>query len=594
MVKKNLKFQIYLSYLLLTLASLLAIGWYTLDSFREIYFEKSRADLSSRAQLVLQQVSEGWPSEFHEATQKQVETFGRVSATRVTLILPSGRVVGDSEEHPSRMDNHANRPEIQEAMEGRTGSSVRFSHTLNYHLMYVAIPAIQGGQVVGVVRTSLPLMQIEEALAGIQNKIALAGLVIILFVTPISVWMSRRISHPLFIMKKSAERFARGELESRIQVEGSEDVISLARALNQMAAQLDERIRTITTHRNEQQAILSSIVEGLIAVDSEERIISLNEAAAQFLDVSIGHATGRSIQEVMRHTPLQKFVRKALTVLETVEEDIVLDTLEGEHYLQAVGTALRDAQDKRIGAVIVLNDVTRLKKLETVRRDFVANVSHELRTPITSIKGFVETLLNGAMESREDTERFLNIMAKQADRLNAIIEDLLALSRIEQESEKYQIVLEKTGLKSVLETAILDCHSKASEKKIRIDLQCDPKLKVSINPPLIEQAVVNLIDNAIKYSSENTSVRVRAEESDHQVILSVLDEGRGIGEEHLPRLFERFYRVDKARSRQLGGTGLGLSIVKHIAQAHGGRVGVESTVGRGSIFRIHIPFTSDS
>lgn len=476
MFNKTLHRQIYLSYLLITLFSLGAIGWYTLGALHDFYYEKTSADLESRARLVEHQVSRHFSPFNSSELERLAQALGQAGGQRVSFILPDGKVVGDSEENPALMDNHADRPEVREALAGSAGSSVRYSHTVKANLMYVAHPVYHESQLAGVVRLAIPLTVIENTLKEILLKIALAGLLIALAATPVSLYISRRISRPLSIMKDSAEQFASGKLDSRIRVEGPDDVISLAEALNQMAAQLDDRIH-------------------------------------------------------------------------------------------------------------------RLRKLETVRRDFVANVSHELRTPITSIKGFVETLLSGNLEKPEDSKRFLEIVANQTDRLNAIIEDLLSLARLEQDSGQVEIVLEESGVQPVVELAIQICAVKAADKNIQVTLQCDPTLTAVINPQLIEQAVINLVDNAIKYSMPSTCIRVEVSHSDSQVTLAVADEGRGIEQEHIPRLFERFYRVDKNRSRQMGGTGLGLAIVKHIAQVHGGSVGVDSTVGKGSTFRIHLPAT---
>lgn len=589
MINKTLHHQIYLSYLLLTFIALGAIGWYSLSSLRDFLYERTFKDLEARANLVHTQTQDLFQSGKHARLRQLANELGRAGGMRVTLITGKGKVIADSHRDPSQMDNHGTRPEVVEALKGGHGSSQRYSHTLKEDLMYVAVPYRHDGKVTGVVRTALPLTLIHETLEGITYKIALAGLVIALIATPISLFVSRRISRPLLAMKEHAERFASGDLRSRIHVEGPQDIDNLADALNTMAAQLDDRIRTITAQRNEQEAILASMVEGVIAVDSDEAIISINQSAARFLEVRVEEAQGRSVPEVFRHSQIQQFIRKALKSREPVESDLVLDRPDDERYLQAVGTVLKDAGDATIGAVIVLNDVTRLRRLENMRRDFVANVSHELRTPITSIKGFVETLLTGALSEPENAERFLQIVAKQADRLNAIIGDLLSLSRIEQDSEKEGIVIQETGLRALLETAIQQCNARALEKNIGIEIDCDPALKVALNPPLMEQAVVNLVDNAIKYSGDNTAIRVIASTAHQQAVVSVKDQGRGIEREHLPRLFERFYRVDKARSRQMGGTGLGLAIVKHIAQAHGGKVSVESTVGEGSVFHIHLP-----
>ncbi|CAI2719277.1 two-component system histidine kinase PnpS [Nitrospina watsonii] len=589
MINKTLHHQIYLSYLLLTFIALGAIGWYSLSSLQQFLYDRTFQDLEARAQLVETQTRDLFHAGKHAPLRQRADELGRAGGMRVTLITPEGNVIADSHRDPSQMDNHGTRPEVVKALKGEHGSSQRYSHTLKTELMYVAVPLRHNGQVTGVVRTALPLTVIHEMLEGITYKIALAGLVIALIATPISLLVSRRISRPLLAMKEHAERFAQGDLRSRIHVNGPQDIDNLAFALNTMAAQLDERIRTITAQRNEQEAILASMVEGVIAVDSDEAIISINQSAARFLDVRMEDAQGRSVPEVFRHSQIQDFVKRALKSVEAVESDLVLDRPDEERYLQAVGAVLKDAGDVTIGAVIVLNDVTRLRRLENMRRDFVANVSHELRTPITSIKGFVETLLSGAMQEPENAERFLRIVSNQSDRLNAIIDDLLSLSRIEQDSEKGGLVIQETELRGLLETAIQHSSRQAEEKNIRIEVDCDAALQVALNPPLFEQALVNLVDNAIKYSENDTCIRVTAQASPHQVVVSVADQGRGIPREHLPRLFERFYRVDKARSRQMGGTGLGLAIVKHIAQAHNGKVSVQSTVGEGSVFRIHVP-----
>ena len=592
MFKKTLHRQLYLSYLLITLLSLGAIGGYTVSALDHFYNEQTSADLKSRARLIQLQVSRYFANVDIESLKRLAETLGQPGEQRVTLILPDGTVAGDSEENPTRMDNHADRPEVKDALAGKTGFSVRYSQTVKANLMYVALPVTHNGHESGVVRLSIPLTVIDEALKGMLWKIVLAGLLIALAATPISFYISSRISRPLSEMKDNAERFASGQLDSRIRVEGPDDVIRLAEALNAMAAQLNERIHTVTTQRNEQEAILSSMVEGVIAVDSRQTVLSVNRSAADLLDVPGEFASGQQVAAVVRNTQLQEFVQKALVSSDTVEQDIIFNRGDNQQVVHVMGTALRDFDEAAIGAVIVLNDVTRLKLLESMRRDFVANVSHELKTPITSIKGFVETLLNGAMDEPKDSKRFLGIVAGQADRLNAIIDDLLSLSQLEQDSETVEIVFEESELKPVLKMAIQVCVPKATEKKIHVSLDCPESTIVRINPQLLEQAMINLIDNAIKYSHPSTQVRVGVSAGEGEITVAVTDEGRGIEREHIPRLFERFYRVDRDRSREMGGTGLGLAIVKHIAQVHGGRVSVDSSVGKGSTFRIHLSASS--
>lgn len=589
MKRKRLLWQLFPTYLLLVLLVSLAATWYDARSLRDFFVHHTADDLLVQARLVEQGAASRLSSADPASADALCKFLGKQSGTRFTVILPNGRVVGDSEENPGLMDNHATREEVKEARTGITGVSTRYSHTLKQDMTYVAIPLYDNHhQLIGFVRTSLPVLSIGRVLQRVDFQLFFGGLIIALLAAVISLLVSRKISRPLEEIRLGAQRFARGELKQKLEVPDSEEIGSLAEAMNDMAMQLDERISTILRHRNEQEAILSSMIEGVFAVDMKECLISMNNAAAQMLQVNKNEGIGRSVQEVIRNADLQQFVTRTLEGTQPVEGDIVLRN-GGERSLQANGAILRDAQQCEIGAVIVLNDVTRLRRLENVRREFVANVSHELRTPITSIKGFVETLLDGALDDRDDAEHFLNVIAKQVDRLNVIIEDLLTLSTLEQGTERSEIGLVRGKIGDVLATAVQVCIMKANAKHIQISTSCPDDLSADINPPLLEQAIVNLIDNAIKYSDEGSSISVEAESTVEGTKISVRDTGCGIGREHLPRLFERFYRVDKARSRKLGGTGLGLAIVKHIAQAHGGHVAVASTLGKGSLFSIHLP-----
>ena len=443
---------------------------------------------------------------------------------------------------------------------------------------------------VGVIRSSVPTTSIKKELRSIQIKIALGGLLIAVLAAWISLLISRRISRPLEEMKKGADHFAGGDLNHRLAAPNSEELASLVDALNQMAAQLDRRIKTIVSQRNELETVLASMLEGVIAVNNEERIIRMNEASAEFFDCDGEKCQGRDLQEVIRNSALQHFVRQSIRSNVSKEDDISLYH-NGEKTLHLQSSPLLDANKERIGTLLVFNDVTHLRRLEDMRRDFVANVSHEIKTPLTAIKGFVETLHRGNVDNPAEAQRFLGIIQKHADRLSSIVEDLLSLSRIEQEDEAKAIKLEEGHVKDVFKSALQICRSKAEEKRININLTCDEQLAASFDSSLLEQAVVNLLDNAIKYSEPNSTIHLKANLKDSQIQIIVADEGIGIAKKHLPRLFERFYRVDKARSRNLGGTGLGLAIVKHIAQAHGGNVTVESTLGEGSVFTIHLPNT---
>jgi two-component system phosphate regulon sensor histidine kinase PhoR len=381
----------------------------------------------------------------------------------------------------------------------------------------------------------------------------------------------------------------------------SAELAALADSLNKMAAQLGERITTITEQRNKLDTILSSMAEGVFAVDNKGRIVSVNPAAAGLLGLDPTQAQGRPVEEVIHNPDLQGFVRQTLADLQPEETGVFLSisnretpgakdrVWESGRSFSVHGARLTDARGRHSGAVIVLNDTTRIRRLENIRRDFVANVSHELKTPVTSIQGFVEALVEGGTQDPAEVRKYLDIVARHASRLNAIIEDLLTLSRLEETGERRALSFTADALKPVLVEAIHLSAVKADEKRIRIDLACPEDLEARMNPPLLEQAVMNLIDNAVKYSPRGSRVRVETSRHEAEVVIAVRDEGCGIAPEHLPRIFERFYVVDKSRSRKLGGTGLGLAIVKHITQVHGGRVDVESTPGQGSTFTIHLP-----
>jgi len=355
--------------------------------------------------------------------------------------------------------------------------------------------------------------------------------------------------------------------------------------------QLNERFAAAESRRSELEAVLSSMVEGVAAIDTEERVISLNRAAAQMLSLDPKRAVGRPIQEIVRNAALQSLVAEALRnpshapAVGELSLRLSPGSSTDDRSIQVHAAPVRDAQGQPAGAVVVLHDITRLRRLESVRRDFVANVSHEIKTPISAIKAAVETLLDDRDMADAPRQNFTGIIARQTDRLDAIIEDLLSLTRLEQEGTGVADDLDAHPVVPVLRAACETCHAKADAKSITLDIAAEP-LSAHVVPTLLEQALVNLIDNAIKYSPPRTTVRITAEPRDDQVVIAVADEGRGIEPEHLPRVFERFYRTDRARSRQLGGTGLGLSIVKHIAESLGGKARVHSQLGQGSTFSL--------
>lgn len=607
MKKTKLIWQIFPATLIIVLGAILAVSWYGSSAIHDFYINKSIEDLQSRAYLVRAHIGELLIDRQVIDLRKFSKNAGRDSHTRITVIDEQGVVLADSNESPDKMENHATRPEIIEAYDGGVGSSVRYSATLDKNMLYVAIPLFKAGNFVQdsnglpigktVLRLSMPLSDINLTLQALRGKVIIGCLVTVLLAGLITLLTTRNITKPLEEMTKNAEAFARGDFDQRMVTTqrnmASVEVATLGMAMDNMATLLDEKIHAIETHRNQLETVFSSMNESLIAIDRDERVIAINKAAAKLFGVDKKKAHGRIVQEIVRNVKLQEQLAHILETGEPVENELIIHDDNGEHFLQTSVVTLKDARQKNVGVLLVMNDVTRIRRLESIRRDFVANVSHELRTPITSIRGYVETLLDGALESREDSESFLQIVLKQSGRLNAIIDDLLSLSRIEEESSDGAIVKEDEPLCMVLESAVQTCQLNADERNVEIVLECENQLRFRMNSTLMEQAVVNLLVNAIKYSKKEGKIVLRAQkdrtEGEDLVRIEVKDNGIGIAKEHLPRLFERFYRSDKARSRELGGTGLGLAIVKHIVGAHEGRIEVESEEGRGSTFTMFIP-----
>jgi two-component system phosphate regulon sensor histidine kinase PhoR len=401
-----------------------------------------------------------------------------------------------------------------------------------------------------------------------------------------SYFISRYICRPLEEIRKGAEDFASGNLNQQISVSGSEEMEALADSLNRMAKELKKRIEKISLQKSEQEAMFLSMKEGVLAINSSEQIIRVNRATLDFfnIDEQPVNLKRRPVYEIIRNADMLEFIRKSLNTDGHLEEEITV-LGEKEMVLLVNADPLYNAEKKKIGTLIVMNDITRVKEWDKMRQEFVANVSHELKTPITSIKGYVETLLGGDVKDAATQERFLRIIAKHSERLNAIISDLLQLAKLDKAKE---INLEEKNLLPILETAVQNCTAEARGKDIKIEISCGADLKAKVNESLLERAIINLLENALRYS-DTKRILAYAEKKGENILIGVKDWGVGIAKEHHERLFERFYRVDKGRSRESGGTGLGLSIVKHIALAHNGRAKVESEIGKGSNFVIELP-----
>lgn len=511
---------------------------------------------------------------------------------RISLHSPTGDVLADTHVDPSSLENQADRPELLEAKLNGSASLVRYSSVQQQKNIYVAIAIEQHGEIIGSLRLAKPMAALDQVVSRFQKKMLLGCLLLSLITGYLILRLSRTISRPLEHFRTSLQRYAyeeSGIFHPNERLNFPKEIEQMAQVMDVMATRLDERTMSLAHQRHEEEVILSSMNEAVLAVDDQSRFIRINNSAAELFHLDMSTYRGNDFRSLIRNENLNVFLKKTLVNLEPQVAEICLFK-PNPTYLEAHGSRLRSANGSLLGAVIVLNDVTRLKSLESVRREFVGNVTHELRTPITSIKGFVETLLDGDTHDAQDVNRFLNIISRQADRLNTIIDDLLSLSKIEQRDEETETLdLETKKLRKVLEAALWSLHERAEEKRIKQTLICDPNLEAKLHASLFEQAITNLIENAVKYSDCDKELIVRVSHIDDVIQIQVMDQGHGIASKHLPRLFERFYRVDKGRSRAMGGTGLGLSIVKHIIAAHKGKVFVESVLGKGSTFTIELP-----
>ena len=583
----------------ITLFSMLLAAWLATTTGRSFYIERLKEEVRERALLIqptITTLSRGQD----QPLQEFVRQTGRRAATRITVIDHDGVVLADSNEDHLLMDNHATRSEVVSALAGETGYSMRESKTLGESMLYAAIPVeLTTGGHRGVLRLAIPTTPVEAMLVSLQWRMFGIGLTVIGLAALFSLYCARRISRPLEEMKRGAEQLTRGRIDQLVKISSehmSLEMAGLAGSINQMAEQINRRIRIIIQQRNELEAVFSSMADSVVAIDADKNIIRMNQAATALFALPSEVVKGKAVQGVIRNAYLLEMIDCTLIHNTQQAQKITLYNGTDPIILQTHTVPLRDEDNKSMGVLLVMNDLTKLNRLEHIRQDFVANVSHELKTPITAIKGYVETLLDGALDDQDNARRFLEIVVRQANRLDAIVDDLLTLSRIEDQSNTKEITLTKGEVGPVLESALQTCALQADEKNITVQIECDKEILAAINQPLLEQAVINLLHNAIAYSPQDSRITLRCAGSktmrgEELVHLSVADNGPGIAKEHLPRLFERFYRCDKARSRDQGGTGLGLAIVKHIAQAHDGTVEVESIPGKGSTFSITLPAT---
>lgn len=511
---------------------------------------------------------------------------------RITVIDTKGLVLGETNYNPEQMLNHLQRPEIQEALNNKVGKEIRFSSTMNIDFMYIAEPIYKDGNIVGVVRLSTPMKDINGIMKTINFNLIIALIPGLLLSLLLVYRITISISRPIREIKDAAVDITHGKLDRSINIIRNDEIGELAKAIDFMAGSLRDKINSIKDKNTKMEAILSSVVNGIIAIDGNKNILFINPMAQQMLNITEGDVVGKHLLKIIRNNKIDNIIRDILENKGFEENEIVVN-YPFEKIFRLNSNAIRYPEsDNIIGIIIIIQDITEIRKLEKMRSDFVANVSHELKTPLTSIKGFVETLKAGAIEDNDTAMRFLNIIEDESDRLNRLISDILSLSVLENKKSKaiYEVIntADKIGeIVSLLQT-------QAVSKNINLNARVETGLSNLMgDPDQFKQMLINIVDNAVKYTPEDGTIEVAAHNSGNDVIISVKDNGIGISKEHISRLFERFYRVDKARSRNVGGTGLGLAIVKHIVMQFGGRIEVNSQIGKGTEFILSIPIKAD-
>ncbi|WP_163878513.1 two-component system histidine kinase PnpS [Paenibacillus favisporus] len=523
--------------------------------------------------------------------------LGKLTEARVTFIKRDGTVVGDSESNPLEMDNHSKREEIVTASKEGVGHAIRYSDTLRQNMLYVAVPVTSGANFDGFIRLSVSLKSVDE---GVRNgwMVMAIGLVILFAVAAlISYRIASGMTSPLEKITRVARRISQQDYDARVDLRRKDEIGLLGKAINGMADSLQTQLKTIQDNEDLLQSVLDNMTGGILLVDAEGKIALVNPAAENMLSVSAQHIIGRSYDELKQYYELTKLIKEGISErIEIHEERKVY--IPQETILRMDGVPMfREQSGKEFsGMLFLLQDVTAIRRLENMRSEFVANVSHELKTPVAAVKGFAETLLNGGVHDEKTAKSFLQIIFDESERLNRLISDILDLSKIEskQSPMDYAPVDVSTFFGTMMETL----GTVARKKRITLQTDIPDELFIEADEDKLRQIFINLLSNAISYTQDGGRVELSVRDQqdadgNEQVVFAVSDTGIGIPKKDLPRIFERFYRVDKARSRSSGGTGLGLSIVKHLVELHHGAISVESELGIGTTFTVKLPMLQE-
>lgn len=587
-----MKRKIFFTYAILLIIGTILTGLLSLSFIKIDFLDNIENMLVTNGNLIntmiQQETNKKEPINYHKLSKELSKSID----ARITFIDKSGVVIGDSDvQDLSMVENHRSRKEVEEALRGEIGKSERISKTVNIDYLYVAIPWINGeNQVMGITRLAYPLTEIEKINSILIRSIIFSVLIGLIVAIPLGFRYLNHITKPIKEITVKIKKIADGNFKERVYIDSTDEIRILADTFNFMSDTVDRNMTELMDYNTKIKSILSSMEEGLIAVDNTNNIILANKSANKLFDILPENIIGMKPWDVIDDEILRDLFIDILEKRDSRSFEVVLN--EGNKIIKLYSEIINHAQDpnRRIGMLILGMDVTEMRKLEIMRTDFVANVSHELRTPLTSISGFVETLRNGAAEDANTRNRFLDIISIEADRLSRLIEDLLTLSHIEGRD------MSSTGeadidINSRIKDVISMLDELAKKKNIRISIEESHLPSILGNDDWFKQLMVNIIDNGIKYtqSGGRVDIRTKYDKDSNQIVVEVEDNGIGIPKEDIPRLFERFYRVDKARSRKVGGTGLGLAISKHIVLSFNGNITVKSKEGIGTKFIIRLP-----
>jgi len=585
-LKNRLFFKIMASYMVLLLTVVLSLYFFLAYRSHQNYIDLERERLLTAAKILSATV----PSVITpQALQHWVEEMGTQAGLRITVIDPQGRVLADNQGNAATMDNHSNRPEVKNALENGNGSSIRFSRTIGKNELYFAYRLHIGeGKTRLILRVAMPLQEISRGFQTTQKGVFLICACLLTLAVGLGYLFTSSLTSRIEGIQEFSENVASGNMGARVEEVTSDELGGLAHSLNKTANVLENKIRELREEKTRVAAIIEGMRAGLLAADSQGRVTLMNPVLARILQVNIQDSLGRKVIEVIRNLQLKEIFDRVLKEKSEVTGTIEI-ALTSSRIFEVVAVPLRDINDSSSGAVAVLHEITRLKELENVRKDFIANVSHELRTPLTSIQGFAETLLDGALEDKANNRRFVEIIRSHAVGLSDLTMDLLTLATLEAES--FQLTYDAVDLTLLVNEVVESIRPIAERKQQDLSIRFEQSLPtLRADRGRLKQVLINLLDNAVKFTPENGKISLEVDRlGDDRVAVHVKDSGIGIPSTDLHRIFERFYRVDKARSREQGGTGLGLAIVKHIVEAHRGTIQVKSLVGQGSDFCFALP-----